>query len=74
MRSQSCDKGWGNIIVAIILIGFGIRYELLLAILGMLVLVTAAIATVLENRTKRDEKSEFRKTYPEHTGQRITVA
>lgn len=74
MKRSSYDKGWGNILVAIAMVGFGFLYEPLLMILGLLILVTATIASIVESRARKYEELEFRKAYSEQAEQSVTVA
>lgn len=74
MKRASYDKGWGNILVAIAMVVFGFLYEPLLMILGLLILVTATIATIVESHARKYEELEYRKAYPEQAEQRATVA
>ena len=74
MKRASYDKGWGNIFVAIAMVILGFMYEPLLMILGLLILVTATIASIVESRARKYEEMEFRKAYPEQAEQRVTVA
>lgn len=61
MKRSSYSRGWGNIFVATAMTVFGFLYEPLLMILGILILLTATIASIIEGRARKYEEIEFRK-------------
>ena len=67
MKNNSHEKGWGNIIVAVLMVVFGVLKEPLMAVLGSMILITAGAAVLAERSSRRSEQVKvekiFSKTY-----------